>query len=63
MIAFIKVRGQWLYLYRAIDSAGETWNFISARNINCRRASTSSERRWTVVAGPSASSWWEPDQP
>jgi len=25
---FIKVRGQWLYLYRAIDSAGDTVEFL-----------------------------------
>ncbi|MBK3745914.1 IS6 family transposase [Paraburkholderia aspalathi] len=28
---YIKVKGQWMYLYRVIDSCGDTVEFISAR--------------------------------
>ena len=29
---YIKVRGQWMYLYRAIDSAGDTVEFLFSKN-------------------------------
>src|SRR5215471_359192 len=29
---YIKVRGQWVYLYRAVDKAGQTVDFFQSRN-------------------------------
>ncbi len=29
---YIKVRGQWMYLYRAIDSVGDTVEFLFGKN-------------------------------
>jgi transposase-like protein len=29
---YIKVRGQWVYLYRAVDKAGQTVDFFLSRN-------------------------------
>lgn len=53
---YIKVRGRWMYLYRAIDSVGDTVDSHSASIGICRRPSASFERRWSVMAVPIASS-------
>ena len=38
---YIKVRGQWMYLYRAIDSVGYRVEFFSANIVTCRLQSAS----------------------
>ncbi len=37
---YIKVRGEWVYLYRAVDKAGKTMDFYSSgqREINAAKA-------------------------
>lgn len=35
---YIKVRGQWMYLYRAIDKSGATVEFLSSRTRNLKDA-------------------------
>ena len=51
---YIKVRGRWMYLYRAIDSNGDTvefW-FSERRNLHCRQAvpAQSAEAAWPARA-------------
>jgi DDE domain len=52
---YIKVRGQWMYLYRAIDSVGDTSSFLASIGISLRQ-SASSTRRWSAMAARIASS-------
>ena len=37
---YIKVRGRWVYLYRAVDKAGRTVNFFLSRNRDVNAAKT-----------------------
>jgi hypothetical protein len=53
---YIKVRSEWMYLYRAIDSVGDTVEFSSAKAVTCQRPSASFAGRWIVMAGRIASS-------
>ena len=47
---YIKVRDQWMYLYRAIDSVGGTVEFGSASSVTCRQPSGgSSGKPWHVM--------------
>lgn len=41
---YIKVRGQWMYLCRAIDSAGDTVEFFLSKTVTLRRPNASSAR-------------------
>jgi len=41
---YIKVRGRWMYLYRAIDSVGDAVEFLSAKIATYWRPSGSSAR-------------------
>ena len=38
---YIKVRKTWMYLYRAVDSQGNTWNFSSVPHAMPRRPNAS----------------------
>jgi transposase-like protein len=38
---YIKVRGNWVYLYRAVDKAGRTVDFFLSRNRDVTAAKTS----------------------
>ena len=49
---YIKVRGRWMYLYRAID----TVEFFFSETVTCRQPDASCERPWRVMAGRIASS-------
>ena len=52
---YIKIRGQWMHLYRAIDVALVTRsNSGSVSNVTCRRPSGSSETRWHAMADRTA---------
>jgi hypothetical protein len=42
---YIKVRGRWMYLYRAVDSAATRSNSGSASVVICRRPNASCARR------------------
>jgi hypothetical protein len=53
---YIKVRGRWMYLYRAIDSVGDTVEFFLAAIETCRRPNASCAWRLRDMADPSASS-------
>ncbi|PWJ84732.1 DDE superfamily endonuclease [Mesorhizobium loti] len=53
---YIKVRGQWTYLYRAIDTVGDTVEFWFSEQRDLPAASASSERRLSVMADRIASS-------
>jgi transposase-like protein len=35
---YVKVHGQWVYLYRAVDKAGQTVDFFLSRNRNVNAA-------------------------
>ena len=37
---YIEVKGQWKYLYRAVDSSGNTLDFIMKREAGCTRGRT-----------------------
>ena len=49
---YVKVKGQWLYLYRAVDSAGNTLEFLLSENRDAQAANGSSPKCW-VRATPS----------
>lgn len=53
---YIKVRGRWMYLYRAIDSVGDTVEFWFSEHRDLPAAKRSCARRCSVMATPSASS-------
>jgi hypothetical protein len=40
---YVKVRGEWVYLYRAVDKAGKTVDFYLSEEQDDRRASSSPE--------------------
>ena len=42
---YIKVKKVWTYLYRAVDSQGNTWNFCSPPQEMLKRISASSRKR------------------
>jgi transposase-like protein len=42
---YIKVRGRWVYLYRAVDKAGQTVDFFLSRNRDVNAAKTFSAMR------------------
>ena len=46
---YIKVRGQWLYLYRAVDSTGQTLDFL----LNQTRSTRAAKRFFRKVLGQS----------
>jgi transposase, IS6 family len=46
---YIKVKGEWLYLYRAVDSAGSTLEFLFSENRDAQAA----KRFFTKVLGAS----------
>ena len=41
---YIKVHGQWVYLYRAVDKAGQTVDFFLSPNRDVNAASVSAQR-------------------
>ncbi len=53
---YIKVRGCWMYLYRAVDSNGDTVEVGSARSAISLRPSGSYARHSCAMAGRSGSS-------
>ena len=53
---YIKVRGQWTYLYRAIDSDGDTVEFLFSENRDLLAAKRFFRRRWSATADRGASS-------
>jgi len=53
---YIKVRGQWMYLYRGSDSVGDTVEFWFSDQRDLSSAKRFSEKRWRVMANPTASS-------
>jgi hypothetical protein len=42
---YIKVHGQWVYLYRAVDKAGQTVDFFLSRNRDVNAAKSFSAQR------------------
>ena len=54
---YVKVRGRWMYLYRAIDSVGDTVEFFFSENSDLPAANASSAKRCTVMADQIVSSW------
>lgn len=46
---YVKVRGKWMYLYRAIDSTGQTLDFL----LNQTRSSRAAKRFFRKVLGRS----------
>jgi transposase-like protein len=49
---YIKVRGQWVYLYRAVDKQGQTVDFLLSKRRDMAAATPkrprSSSARWSV---------------
>src|SRR4051794_31567455 len=43
---YVKVKGRWTYLYRAVDSRGQTIDFLLSAKRDAAAASASSARRW-----------------
>ena len=43
---YIKVKGQWMYLYRAVDSEGNTIDFYLSKNRNTNQPSVFSKKPW-----------------
>ena len=43
---YIRVKGKWVYLYRAVDSTGATIDFFCRLNATQRPLSASSPKRW-----------------
>ncbi|WP_243527018.1 IS6 family transposase [Bacillus pseudomycoides] len=43
---YIKVKGQWMYLYRAVDSKGNTIDFYLSKNRNTQSAKHFFKRPW-----------------
>ncbi len=33
---YVKIKGTWMYLYRAVDSNGDTLEFLRSRDTGCR---------------------------
>lgn len=52
--AYNKVGSQWMYIYRAIDSAGDTVEFWFSEQRDQLSASGSSQRRWLGMTDPTA---------
>lgn len=46
---YIKVRGRWMYLYRAIDSVGDTVVYSSARTVTCMLQNASFAKPWSAM--------------
>ena len=43
---YVKVKGRWLYLYRAVDSRGQTIDFLLSAKRDAEAAKRSSVRHW-----------------
>ncbi len=43
---YIKVKGQWMYLYRAVDSEGNTIDFYLSKNRNTKSAKRFFKKPW-----------------
>lgn len=43
---YIKVKGQWMYLYHAVDSKGNTTNFYLSKNRNIKSAKHFFKKPW-----------------
>ena len=43
---YIRVKGKWVYLYRAVDSTGATIDFLLSANATQQRLSAFSQRLW-----------------
>jgi IS6 family transposase len=43
---YVKVKGRWMYLYRAVDSRGQTIDFLLSAKRDAEAANASSARRW-----------------
>ena len=43
---YIKVRGRWTYLYRAVDKQGRTVDFLLSEHRDVAAANASFARRW-----------------
>src|SRR5215471_3152520 len=59
---YIKVCGQWVYLYRAVDKAGRTVDFFLRRNRDVNAAKNFSVGRCRILAHLRRSRW-TPMQP
>jgi IS6 family transposase len=44
---YVKVRGNWMYLYRAVDSTGQTLDFLLNETRSTRAAKRFSEKLWS----------------
>ena len=49
---YIRIGGQWKYLYRAVDKAGHTIDFCCARTATTLQPEASSSVRWIFTACP-----------
>lgn len=49
---YIKVKGQWMYLYRAVDSEGKTIDFYLSKNRNTQSAKCFSKKPWLLRMCP-----------
>jgi transposase-like protein len=54
---YIKVRGSWVYLYRAVDKAGQTVDFFLSRNRDVTAAKTLLRSAMRAGAHPPKSRW------
>jgi hypothetical protein len=61
---YIKVRGQWMYLYRAIDSVGDTVEFLFSQHRDLTAAKRFFNKAFERHGRPDRQRCrWQPDQP
>ena len=54
---YIKVDGQWVYLYRAVDKAGQTVDFFLSRNRDVNAAKSFLRSAMRTLGCPRRSRW------
>ena len=54
---YIKVHGQWVYLYRAVDKAGQTVDFFLSQNRDVNAAKSFLRSAMKTLACPRRSRW------